>query len=154
MKNFYEVLRVRTNATQAQIRNAYMGLITKYHPDVYKGDKQYASRYTSILTEAYATLNNETRRAEYDLKHGINSNPNRKQIRKEDKEIARAIKEEKKTPRQNYEQQMSAKYFRNAERKRPRRNNILKKIFTSKLFYTLLFVLSVEVLIIVLVFAK
>ena len=91
MKNFYEVLRVRTNATEAQIRKAYREMITKFHPDIYRGDKEYAVRYTAILTEAYATLKDPERRRIYDEKHGIYSSPNVRQLRREDREIQRAM---------------------------------------------------------------
>ena len=62
MKNFYEVLRVRTNASQEQIRKAFMELVSKYHPDVYKGDKIYAERYTAVINEAYSILKDPERR--------------------------------------------------------------------------------------------
>lgn len=143
MKNFYEVLRVRTNATEAQIRKSYREMITKFHPDIYRGDKDYAARYTAVLTEAYATLRDPERRRIYDEKHNISSAPNLRQLRREDKEIKRAIKEENRRPKQNYEQQVASQYFRNAETKKQRKN-IFVKIFGSKLFYALLIVLLVE----------
>ena len=31
-----------------------MELVSKYHPDVYKGDKIYAERYTAVINEAYS----------------------------------------------------------------------------------------------------
>ena len=43
MKNFYEVLRIKPNATQQQIKRAFIELVTKYHPDIYQGDKDYAA---------------------------------------------------------------------------------------------------------------
>lgn len=144
MRNFYEVLRVRTNATDAQIRKSYREMITKFHPDIYKGDKDYAARYTAVLTEAYATLRDPERRRQYDEKHNISSTPNYRQLRREDKEIKRAMREESRRPKQNYEQQVASQYFRNAETKRAKPRNILAKIFGSKLFYALLIVLLVE----------
>lgn len=143
MKNFYEVLRVRTNATDAQIRKSYREMITKFHPDIYRGDKDYAARYTAVLTEAYATLRDPERRRIYDEKHNISSTPNLRQLRREDKEIKRAIKEEKRRPKQNYEQQVASQYFRNAETKKQRKN-LFVRIFGSKLFYALLIVLLIE----------
>ena len=145
IKNFYEVLRVRTNATEAQIRKAYREMITKFHPDIYKGDKDYAARYTSVLTEAYATLKDPEKRRLYDEKHGIYSSPNIRQLRREDREIQRAIREENRRPRQNYEQQVSSQYFRNAEARKPKSRGLLRKVFGSKLFYAIILVLLVEV---------
>ncbi len=153
MKNFYEVLRVRTNATEAQIRKSYREMITRFHPDIYRGDKDYAARYTAVLTEAYATLRDPERRRIYDEKHGISSTPNIRQLRREDREIQRSIREESRRPRQNYEQQVSSQYFRNAEAKKPKRN-ILARIFCSKLFYAVLLVLLVEVAIFAMLIMK
>ena len=36
--NHYEVLGIKKNATQAEIREAYKKLIKKYHPDLYQGE--------------------------------------------------------------------------------------------------------------------
>lgn len=156
MKNFYEVLRVRTNATPEQIKRAFIELVSEYHPDVYKGDKLYAERYTAIITEAYTVLKDPDKRFDYDLRHNINTRPSRSQLRKEDNRIRKEKLEEKKMSRKNYEQQMSMKYFKNTERKKsPRkRKNLLFRILTSKLFYCLLFVLGLEVLIVMLVYVR
>ena len=42
MKNYYEELGVASNADIAEIKKAYLALLKKYHPDLYKGDKNYA----------------------------------------------------------------------------------------------------------------
>ena len=81
MKNFYEVLRIKPNATQQQIKRAFIELVTKYHPDVYQGDKDYAARYTAVLTEAYAVLKDEEKRRIYDETHGIKYRQNKLKIR-------------------------------------------------------------------------
>jgi len=154
VKNFYEVLRVRTNATPEQIKRAFIELVSKYHPDVYKGDKLYAERYTAILTEAYSVLKDPERRMDYDIKHNINSRPSRSQLRREDQQIKRDKLDEKRMSRKNYEQQMSMRYFKNTERKKPTTKNILLKILTSKLFYCLLFVLGLELLIVLMIYSK
>ena len=154
MKNFYEVLRVRTNASQDQIKRAFIELVSKYHPDVYKGDKFYAERYTAIVTEAYSILKDPERRYEYDLKHNINTKPTRRDLKREDDFIRKQKNEEKYSSRKNYEQQMSMRYFKNTERKRPAKKSLLLKILTSKLFYCLLFVFGLEFLIILLIYSR
>ena len=153
MKNFYEVLRVRTNASQEQIRKAFMELVSKYHPDVYKGDKIYAERYTAVINEAYSVLKDPERRRDYDIRHNINSKPTRSQLRREDSFIRKEKQEEKRLSRKNYEQQMSMRYFKNTERKKPKRRNLLGRILTSKLFYCLLFVLGLEFLIVLFIYS-
>ena len=154
MKNFYEVLRVRTNASQEQIKRAFISLVSQYHPDVYKGDKLYAERYTAIITEAYSVLKDPERRLDYDLRHNINQKPSRSQLRREDNEIRRERMEEKKMSRKNYEQQMSMRYFKNTERKKQKKKGLLFRILTSKLFYCLLFVIGLECLIVLLVYSR
>ena len=154
MKNFYEVLRVRTNASQEQIKRAFISLVSQYHPDVYKGDKLYAERYTAIITEAYSVLKDPERRLDYDLRHNINQKPSRSQLRREDNEIRRERMEEKKMSRKNYEQQMSMRYFKNTERKKQKKKGLLFRLLTSKLFYCLLFVVGLECLIVLLVYSR
>ncbi len=154
MKNFYEVLRVRTNASQEQIKRAFISLVSQYHPDVYKGDKLYAERYTAIITEAYSVLKDPERRLDYDLRHNINQKPSRSQLRREDNEIRRERMEEKKMSRKNYEQQMSMRYFKNTERKKQKKKGLLFRMLTSKLFYCLLFVVGLECLIVLLVYSR
>lgn len=153
MKNFYEVLRVRTNASQDQIRKAFMELVSKYHPDVYKGDKIYAERYTAVINEAYSILKDPEKRRDYDIRHNINSKPTRSQLRREDSFIRKEKQEEKRLSRKNYEQQMSMRYFKNTERRKPKRRNLLGRILTSKLFYCLLFVLGLEFLIVLFIYS-
>jgi len=154
MKNFYEVLRVRTNATQAQIKKAFLYLVSKYHPDVYVGDKLYAERYTALLTEAYSVLKDPERRFDYDMKHNINTRPSASQLRKEDRAIRQELREERRMAGKNYEQEMSMRYFKNSERKKPAKKGLIKKILTSKLFYCLLFVLGIELLIVMLIYMR
>lgn len=150
VKNFYEVLRVRTTATQEQIKRAYLELVKKYHPDRYLGDKVYAERYTAVLTEAYSILKDPERRRVYDIQHNINVNPTKKELRQEDRQIKKEKNAEKRMPRKNYEQEISMMYFKNAERKKPRKKNVVKKLLKSKFFYCILFVVSLEVAIILL----
>lgn len=128
MKNFYEVLQVRSNATQMQIKKAYISLITKYHPDVYKGDKQYAQRYTALLTEAYAVLKDENRRREYDVRHCITAKPNLRQLKREDRRIQREKRAQIRLRKQNNEQQISAEYLKNTKRKKTSLKDNLKKV--------------------------
>lgn len=146
------MLRVRTNATTVQIKKSFLELVSKYHPDVYEGDKTYAERYTALLTEAYTVLKDPEKRFDYDLKHNINTRPTSRELRKEDRQIRRQQKEERYFTGKNYEQEMSMKYFKNTERKKKR--GLLKRLFTSKLFYCLLFVFGLEVLIVMLFYLR
>ncbi len=152
MENYYQILRVHTDASQAQIKKAYLELISKYHPDIYNGDKTYAERYTSIITEAYAVLKDPERRHDYDVKNSISQNKNVFNKLKESFEISRLKRQERKMSNKNYEQEISRKYFKNSERKKEK--NWLLKVLTSKLFYCLLFVVGIEALIIFLIYTR
>lgn len=65
--DYYEILQVNKNASQKEIRNSYLHLIKKYHPDIYKGDKNFAEKKSKEVNIAYETLYDPIKRAEYDL---------------------------------------------------------------------------------------
>lgn len=67
MKNFYEILGIPVDATEAQIKKSYRQLSKKYHPDLSPGDKAAEAKFKEISL-AYNTLSNETLRNEYDEK--------------------------------------------------------------------------------------
>lgn len=64
-KDYYTILGVSENASEADIKKAYRELAKKYHPDKHKGDKASETRFKEI-SEAYATLNDPKKRAQYD----------------------------------------------------------------------------------------
>jgi len=69
MKDYYEVLGVEKGASQDDIKRAFRKLATKYHPDKKTGDE---ARFKEI-SEAYAVLSDQKKRAEYDM-HGRSFN--------------------------------------------------------------------------------
>ena len=70
-KDFYGVLGIESNAAQEDIRKAFLQLARKYHPDMNK-NKDAKTKFAEI-NEAYETLNDETRRSNYDA-YGWSSN--------------------------------------------------------------------------------
>lgn len=60
-KNYYDILGVKRDATQDEIKRAFRKLAQKHHPDA-GGDEQ---KYKEI-SEAYTTLSDEKKRKEYD----------------------------------------------------------------------------------------
>ena len=64
--NHYEVLGIPQNASQEDIRNAYITQIKFFHPDVFPGDPSIAKVKTWQLNVAYYVLHDPARRAEYD----------------------------------------------------------------------------------------
>ncbi len=67
MKNYYQILNVKPNATDVEIKRNYRVLAKKYHPDVNPGNEAAANRFTDI-NEAHDVLSDPKRRAEYDAK--------------------------------------------------------------------------------------
>ena len=66
MIDYYKVLGVKTNATQAEIKSAYRKLARKSHPDL-NSDSE-AGRQFALLSKAYHTLIDPQERAYYDEK--------------------------------------------------------------------------------------
>ena len=64
-KDFYEVLGVKKEATDAEIKSAFRKLAIKYHPDKNQGDKEAEEKFKEI-NEAYQVLSDPDKRANYD----------------------------------------------------------------------------------------
>jgi len=74
--NFYEVLNIKTNANEKEIKKSYRILAKKYHPDTYQGDKNFAQEKMQEINAAYDTLSNPELRKKYDEKIGVNLQEN------------------------------------------------------------------------------
>jgi hypothetical protein len=70
MKTYYEMLELTSAASLDDIKRNFRREIAKYHPDkvqhLGKEFQEIAAVKTAELTQAYKTLSDETRRAEYD----------------------------------------------------------------------------------------
>lgn len=64
-KDYYKVLGVDKNATQADIKKAYRKLALKYHPDKTKGDKAAEQKFKEA-NEANEVLSDPEKRKKYD----------------------------------------------------------------------------------------
>lgn len=62
---YYRILKVKPDASPEEIRKAYHKLVKEYHPDTHKGDKKAEEKLKEI-NEAYNTLKDLEKRAEYD----------------------------------------------------------------------------------------
>ena len=60
-RNYYDILGVKRDATQDDIKKAFRKLAAKYHPDAGGDEKKFAE-----VSEAYTTLSDEKKRKEYD----------------------------------------------------------------------------------------
>lgn len=63
----YDTLGVKKTASQSEIKNAFIKLSKKMHPDLNPNDPKATSNFAK-LNEAYTVLNKPSRRREYDLK--------------------------------------------------------------------------------------
>ena len=64
-RDYYEVLGVAKNATEAEIKKAYRAVAKKNHPDMNPGDKEAEARFKEA-SEAYAVLSDPEKRRQYD----------------------------------------------------------------------------------------
>ena len=67
MKDYYKILGVSPTTSDVEIKKAYRKLAKKYHPDANPGNKSAEAKFKEI-NEAYETLSDETKKAEYDLR--------------------------------------------------------------------------------------
>ena len=65
MKKLYEILGVKENATEEEIKKAYRKLARKYHPDVCK-EPECEEKFKEINT-AYEILKDPEKRKQYDM---------------------------------------------------------------------------------------
>src|SRR5690348_962185 len=63
-KDYYEILGVKADASDADIKSAYRRLARKYHPDVSK--ESGAEEKFKSINEAYEALKDSSRRKAYD----------------------------------------------------------------------------------------
>ncbi len=64
-KDYYKVLGVAKDASEADIKKAYRKLAMRYHPDQSKGEKGAEEKFKEI-SEAYAVLSDKEKREQYD----------------------------------------------------------------------------------------
>jgi len=64
-REFYDVLGVKKDASDADLKKAFRQMAKKYHPDVNPGDKSAESKFKEV-NEAYDILSDSQKRARYD----------------------------------------------------------------------------------------
>lgn len=62
---YYDLLEVKTTATELEIKKSYRKLAIKYHPDKNPGNEQAAETFKKI-SEAYQVLSDKEKRLKYD----------------------------------------------------------------------------------------
>src|SRR5512139_1693910 len=64
-RDYYDVLGVKKDASEADIKKAFRKLARKYHPDINPGDKSAEQKFKE-LNEAYEVLSDVKKRQQYD----------------------------------------------------------------------------------------
>lgn len=64
-KDYYSILGIEKNASEEEIKKAYRKLAVQYHPDKNPDNKEAEQKFREI-TEAYETLKEPSKRAQYD----------------------------------------------------------------------------------------
>lgn len=65
-KDYYEVLGVPRDASEADIKKAFRKLAIKYHPDKNRDNPKAAEEKFKEVNEAYSVLSDKNKRAQYD----------------------------------------------------------------------------------------
>ncbi|MCG2623575.1 DnaJ domain-containing protein [Arthrobacter sp. I2-34] len=71
-KDFYKILGVSKDASEADIKKAYRKLARKYHPDTNAGDES-AEKMFKDVSEAYSVLSDPEERQQYDAIRAMGS---------------------------------------------------------------------------------
>src|SRR5580704_6231935 len=64
-RDYYEVLGVKREASDDEIKKAYRKLARQFHPDRNPGDKQAEGRFKEVQ-DAYDVLSDKKKRQQYD----------------------------------------------------------------------------------------
>ena len=73
-KDFYKVMGVSKDVTEAELKKKYRKLAREFHPDLHPGDAKAEARFKEI-NEAYDVLNDKSKRAEYDQVRAMGGGP-------------------------------------------------------------------------------
>lgn len=79
-ENYYDILGIKKDASEEDIKKAYKKLALRWHPDRNKGNEAQANGKFQKITQAYSVLSDKERREKYD-KYGVTTeepthNPN------------------------------------------------------------------------------
>ncbi len=64
-KSYYDILKIKPDSSDMDIRKSYIELAQIYHPDKNLGNKKIAALRFRLINEAYAALKKQDGRARY-----------------------------------------------------------------------------------------
>ncbi|MGC8648985.1 MAG: DnaJ domain-containing protein [Candidatus Micrarchaeia archaeon] len=67
LKDYYKILNISYTENEKEIRNAYIEMIKKYHPDVNKSNN--SEELTKEINEAYSLLKDPNAKKDYDINY-------------------------------------------------------------------------------------
>ncbi|MEY2676767.1 MAG: hypothetical protein RL510_787 [Actinomycetota bacterium] len=73
-KDFYKVMGVSKDVSEAELKKKYRKLARELHPDLHPGDARAEARFKEV-NEAFDVLSDKTKRAEYDQVRAMGSGP-------------------------------------------------------------------------------
>ena len=73
-KDFYKILGVSKEVSDAELKKVYRKLAREFHPDSNQGNPKAEARFKEI-SEAYSVLSDKDQRAEYDQMRAMGSGP-------------------------------------------------------------------------------
>jgi molecular chaperone DnaJ len=73
-KDFYKVMGVSKDVSEAELKKKYRKLAREFHPDLHPGDSKAEARFKEI-NEAHDILSDKAKRAEYDQVRAMGSGP-------------------------------------------------------------------------------
>lgn len=118
LKNYYQILEIKRNSTQREIKKGFQKMTKKYHPDVYDKDD---SKFQRIL-EAFSILKNPITRKKFD---------NKLNKKKEEPIYYEDIKNDKNQNNQNSEE------YENDKKEKKDYNNFFKDSYKKENYYNL-----------------
>ncbi len=73
-KDFYKVMGVSKDVSEAELKKKYRKLARELHPDLHPGDAKAEARFKEV-NQAFDVLSDKTKRAEYDQVRAMGSGP-------------------------------------------------------------------------------
>ncbi len=64
-KSYYDILKIKPDSSDLDVRKAYIELVNIYHPDKNPGNNKIATLRFRLINEAYATLKKQDDRERY-----------------------------------------------------------------------------------------